>query len=160
MKGERCRPITALCDDDTAAVFGHAGNLAVIGTLCIAAAQALALAYQFMRTRMNMKPCLQASLATALGGWVFLFASWTVFEGHFGEQATCIVPDLSGVGVVTVTGAFKDITDGGGSYSFYFVVLAWALSTIMIAFLAHRVVSDLSDEKQILKDSHEPTMDI
>jgi membrane associated rhomboid family serine protease len=157
IEGDFCRPISEICNEEIAMVFGHAGNLAIVGTLCLATAQGLLLAYQFLRSKYDMQQFLQASLVAASGAWFFLFVSWTVFQSSMGDKATCIVPDMSGVGVVTATGAFKDITDGGGSYSFYSVIISWAVSTVMIGLLAHRVVSDIEAQKQTGTEAQKPT---
>jgi len=74
---------------------------------------------------------------------VFLFASWLAFVVGSRAETTCVVPDVSGVGVALAHGKFVDIINGSGSFSFGLICFSWILSIGVCVLLCHRFVSVL-----------------
>jgi len=86
---------------------------------------------------------LIASLANFCIGWTCLLCSWAMFASAMGDKATCTVMDASKTGAVKASGNFGDIIVYSGSYSYYFVIFSWILTTLVIGVVAQKVFVDV-----------------
>jgi sodium-dependent phosphate cotransporter len=136
-KGELCRPLSDMCTKVDGSVKA-AGALGVVGFV-------MALTAQLLLVTNSMRPAwmktLMASLAFFALAWIFLLASWAAFAGSIGQDAECIVEaETTGKkGVVKAIGKFGDIINGGGSYTFAFVIASWCLLPVPMALIALRI---------------------
>jgi hypothetical protein len=82
---------------------------------------------------------LFASLAFWALAWVLLLASFAVFAGTIGKDTECKVEAESKQGAVIAQGKFGDIINGGGSYTYGFVIGSWLLTFVPIVLIALRI---------------------
>jgi len=142
-EGDACRPLNEVCDN--AGTLGHAGNFAVVGLLAAVAGQICLLAYQFMRKSRDMSKILLGAAGAFAFAWVMLLASWAAFASAVGGETTCTIIDVTTRKAALVTGPFGEIINGGGSYSYGFVIFSWILLTAVLAVVVQRVLFDMKN---------------
>jgi len=142
-EGDACRPLSDVCDN--AGTLGHAGNFAVVGLLTAVAGQFCLLAYLFMRKSRDMSKVLLAATGAFALAWVMLLASWAAFASAVGGETTCTIVDVTTRKAALATGSFGEIINGGGSYSYGFVIFSWILLTAVLALVVQRVLFDMKN---------------
>lgn len=142
-EGEVCRPLDQVCDN--AGTIGHAGNFGVVGLLAATVGQVCLLSYQFMRKSRDMSKVLWGATGAFGFALVMLLASWAAFASAVGGEATCTIVDVSTRKAASVTGTFGEIINGGGSYSYGFVIFSWILLCVVQCVLVQRVLFDVKN---------------
>jgi len=135
--GDRCRGVGELCDND--GTLGQVGGFGWASFAFACIAQMLLVAHATISNKARKLKVLVASLANFAVSWVCLLVCWALFANAVGSKATCTVIDASATGAVRATGNFGDIINASGSYSYYFVVLSWLLTTLVIGVLAEHI---------------------
>jgi len=139
--GEACRPLAEVCDND--GTIGHAGNFGVVGLLSAVVGQTCLLTYLFLRKSRDMSKALWGATGAFAFAWVMLLGSWAAFASALSGEATCTIVDVTTRRAATATGTFGEIINGGGSYSYGFVIFSWLLLTAVLAVVVQRVLFDM-----------------
>jgi len=139
--GERCRNLEELCDNG--AKLARVGSFGWAGFAFICIGQILLVAFGSVGKKQHKFKMLIASLANFCIGWTCLLCSWAMFASAMGDKATCTVMDASKTGAVKASGNFGDIIVYSGSYSYYFVIFSWILTTLVIGVVAQKVFVDV-----------------
>merc|ERR1712066_382802 len=109
---------------------------AVGGQICL-------LGYQFLRKGRDVSKVLWGAAGAFAFAWVMLLASWAAFASAVGGETTCTIVDVTTRKAALVTGSFGEIINGGGSYSYGFVIFSWLLLTAVLAVVVQRVLFDM-----------------
>jgi len=73
-----------------------------------------------------------------------LLASWACFASVLGQSTTCYLQGDHNEGIIAAKGAFGDIINHNGSYTYYYVIGAWVVLTAVIGLVVQRMVAERS----------------
>jgi len=130
---------------ENAGAIGHAGNFGVVGLLAAVIGQICLLLYLFLRKGRDMSKVLWGAAGALALAWVMLLVSWAAFASAVGGETTCTVVDVTTRKAALVTGSFGEIINGGGSYSYGFVIFSWLLLTVALVVVVQRVHFDVKN---------------
>lgn len=132
-----CIGLESLCTD--VGKVKAAGNLGVAGTVFSSLGLALVIAYSVRNETTDVNKVLKGAAALLALAWVLLLASWATFASALGQDTTCYIQDDQNDGIVAAKGKFGDIINDSGSYTYYYVILAWVLITLVIGLVCLRI---------------------
>jgi len=59
-----------------------------------------------------------------------------------GQSTTCLIESDHAESVIAARGNFGDIINGSGSYTYYYVIGAWVVLTVVIGVVIHRIFEE------------------
>jgi len=135
-----CIPLDSLCTDIGGVT--HAGNLGTAGTVFLSLGLAMMVVYTFLNESKNVSKVLLMGATSLVLSWVMLLASWATFASMMGQSTTCYIESDHAEGIVAAKGKFGDIINGSGSYTYYYVIGAWVVLTLVLGVVIHRIFQE------------------
>mmetsp|Transcript_60710 Transcript_60710/g.120284 ORF Transcript_60710/g.120284 Transcript_60710/m.120284 type:complete len:869 (-) Transcript_60710:319-2925(-) len=137
-----CIPLDSLCTD--VGKVTSAGTLGMAGTVFFSLGLVLIIGYAFFTESRDLSKVLMAAAALLMLSWMMLLASWACFASVLGQSTTCYLQGDHNEGIIAAKGAFGDIINHNGSYTYYYVIGAWVVLTAVIGLVVQRVVAERS----------------
>jgi Na+-translocating ferredoxin:NAD+ oxidoreductase RnfA subunit len=135
-----CIPLDSLCTDVGGVTT--AGNLGTAGTVFLSLGLVMVVVYTFFNESKDMSKALGMGVASLVLSWILLLASWASFMSMMGQSTTCYIQNDNAEGIIAAKGKFGDIINGSGSYTYYYVIGAWLVLTLVIGVVILRVFEE------------------
>lgn len=119
-----------------------AGNLGTAGTVFLSLGLVMVVVYTFFNESRDMSKALGMGVASLVLSWILLLASWASFMSMMGQSTTCYIQNDNAEGIIAAKGKFGDIINGSGSYTYYYVIGAWLVLTLVIGVVILRVFEE------------------
>jgi len=98
--------------------------------------------YTFLNESRDMSKLLLMGATSLVLSWVLLLASWATFASMMGQSTTCYIESDHAEGIIAAKGKFGDIINGSGSYTYYYVIGAWVVLTLVLGVVIHRIFQE------------------
>jgi sodium-dependent phosphate cotransporter len=138
--GDRCRSVSEICDNGS--TLQQIGSLGWTSFAFLSIGQIMLVVHGSVSNKAKKLKLLMGSCSNFAIGWIFLLVTWAMFASAVGSKTTCTVMDASTTGAIRASGNFGDIIMASGSYSYYFIIGSWILTTLVIVVLVEHIFTE------------------